>query len=769
VKNLVLLLLPVILLLAISIANAQPITFTVSDPSDAGDPDLTDSTYFPPTLRSAIQNANLDNDLNLINFTQNALFIQPDSGLFIITNPLMINGKVNGNSITLDGSNIPGGSTGLYLWDPNPNNMNVGAHNSKIQNMIIVNFPGNGVRLDEVSNIEITNNLISGNGTQSGRDIDISGADIHDILIKDNFIGTDINGNIAVPNEGGGVAVLDGTDVTIRLNLISGNLIGGLSIGNNVVVATIDSNRIGTDITGSFPIGNAISGITTNGSSVLIRDNIIGGSNLSGIRLQGGSSTVVGNFIGTNPSGTDLGNGKGISITGPNNVVGGNLAQQRNIISDNSFQGIEIFSPAATGNQILNNAIGTDVTGIFNDGNGGDGIVILGGASNNTVQDNIIAFNGSNGVLVKDNTSLRNTISRNNIFLNEKLGIDLGDDGVTGNDLQDGDSGPNQKQNYPVIIFAVGDTVKGSLNSMPLMGFVVDLFANNECDLSLFGEGEEYLQNVVVNTDINGNGFFNVITARTIEPDEYITATATDPNGNTSEFSLCFPVATDLSISVTDNLDSVMVTDTITYTLCTTNKGPFNATNVVVKDTIPSQLNYISHSSTHGTSTFIGGVLECNIDTLFKDDTAYVFVEAEVVSANPILIENITFVNGEQLDFLPQNNRAIDTTRISGTTNVGENVSESELLPKEFELNQNYPNPFNPSTQIVYSLPHFGFVTLTVYDMLGREIAILVDEEKAAGNYKFKFYAEDLSSGIYYYQIKVGKQFFETKKMVLLK
>ncbi len=95
--------------------------------------------------------------------------------------------------------------------------------------------------------------------------------------------------------------------------------------------------------------------------------------------------------------------------------------------------------------------------------------------------------------------------------------------------------------------------------------------------------------------------------------------------------------------------------------------------------------------------------------------------------------------------------------------------TEHNLLSTTFKVFQNYPNPFNPSTIIEYSLPQFGFVTLIVYDMLGREIATLVNEEKPAGNYKFEFNASDLASGIYYYQIKIGNEFAETKKMVLLR
>lgn len=97
----------------------------------------------------------------------------------------------------------------------------------------------------------------------------------------------------------------------------------------------------------------------------------------------------------------------------------------------------------------------------------------------------------------------------------------------------------------------------------------------------------------------------------------------------------------------------------------------------------------------------------------------------------------------------------------------------SEMDPQiSFSLYQNYPNPFNPVTTIYYSIPtkgsHLNLVSLKVYDVLGKEIAVLVNEEKAAGNYSYKFDASNLASGIYLYQLKSGN-FIQTRKMILLK
>lgn len=93
---------------------------------------------------------------------------------------------------------------------------------------------------------------------------------------------------------------------------------------------------------------------------------------------------------------------------------------------------------------------------------------------------------------------------------------------------------------------------------------------------------------------------------------------------------------------------------------------------------------------------------------------------------------------------------------------------ESGANPFKFDLGQNYPNPFNPSTNINYQLPANGFVTLKVYDIIGNEVAVLVNEEKPAGNYNVIFNAVSLPSGIYFYKLQSGN-YNQIKKMILLK
>jgi hypothetical protein len=95
-------------------------------------------------------------------------------------------------------------------------------------------------------------------------------------------------------------------------------------------------------------------------------------------------------------------------------------------------------------------------------------------------------------------------------------------------------------------------------------------------------------------------------------------------------------------------------------------------------------------------------------------------------------------------------------------------IGESNLNPTEFILYSNYPNPFNPSTTIRYSIPEASFISVKIYDELGKEVSSLVNETKSAGTYEVEFSASKLSSGIYYYTLQAGS-FTQTKKMILIK
>jgi len=141
----------------------------------------------------------------------------------------------------------------------------------------------------------------------------------------------------------------------------------------------------------------------------------------------------------------------------------------------------------------------------------------------------------------------------------------------------------------------------------------------------------------------------------------------------------------------------------------------------------------------------------------------------------------IAFVDGKGTTTEKQDYSFVDNDLISGIYNyrlnqldfdgthrvVGE-LTAYLTLPEQFSLEQNYPNPFNPSTTINFSIPASDFVTLKVFNVLGSEVATLVNEQKEPGSYQVSFNANNYSAGIYFYNLSAGN-FIETRKMILLK
>lgn len=142
---------------------------------------------------------------------------------------------------------------------------------------------------------------------------------------------------------------------------------------------------------------------------------------------------------------------------------------------------------------------------------------------------------------------------------------------------------------------------------------------------------------------------------------------------------------------------------------------------------------------------------------LHIDKTIATYLESR---GTPIA-EVLTDIDG---DFRDDDSTDIGADEFDGI--VG--VEDEEKLPTEFVLEQNFPNPFNPSTTFRYSIPTLSKVVIKVYDILGNEIATLMDEEKSVGAYELTWDAADLPSGVYFYQLKAG-EYVNTKKMILLK
>ena len=137
------------------------------------------------------------------------------------------------------------------------------------------------------------------------------------------------------------------------------------------------------------------------------------------------------------------------------------------------------------------------------------------------------------------------------------------------------------------------------------------------------------------------------------------------------------------------------------------------------------------------------------------------------------------FFTDENTGFLAGSAGIIKTTT-GGELITSVNLLDNTSMPTGFKLYQNYPNPFNPTTKIKYSIPASptkwqanlpkgeAFVQLKIYDILGREVATLVNKQQRPGNYEVKFNASNFSSGVYFYRIQIN-DFMATKKLVLLK
>ena len=391
-------------------------------------------------------------------------------------------------------------------------------------------------------------NLISGNNTG----VAVGGPGN---LVQGNLIGTEVTGTAALGNGSIGVsatgdATIGGTTAAAR-NIISGNGTGvGVSGTNN----TIQGNYIGTDINGTADLGNTGTGVSISGNSNFLggtaagAGNLISGNNSVGITVSGASNQVQGNLIGTNAAGTAaLGNSDiGVYLPGSNNTIGGTAAAARNVIAASGAQGIFIEGNT---NTIQGNFIGTDMTGTVNLGSVSDGIRLTFGAQDNLIggtvagAGNLIAFSGQRGVNLSFSSTAQNRILGNSIHSNSDIGIDLGSNGVTANDLGDADGGPNSLQNFPALVSVnsgVGTTtVAAGLSSAAATLYRIEFFSNPSCDVSGNGEGQAFLGTVDVTTDVNGNTPINAVLPGNLAPGHVVAMTATDPAGNTSEFSSC--------------------------------------------------------------------------------------------------------------------------------------------------------------------------------------------------------------------------------------
>ena len=322
----------------------------------------------------------------------------------------------------------------------------------------------------------------------------------------------------------------------------------------------IGTNPAGTAVAQNECVGvRVLSDSNTIGGLAPADRNLISGTGGCGIDLviAGDSNLVLNNYIGTDAAGTGtIPSTLGVDISGSatGNTIGGSTPAARNVVSGHS-SGFRIRDTGISGNVVAGNYIGVAADGTTPLPNQ-VGIDVVDGGAATTIggtapgAGNLIAFNSLVGILVEADTPTESTgisILGNSIFSNGQLGIDLNDDGITANDTDDPDVGPNELQNFPVLTtasFAAGmTTVAGTLNSTPSTSFRVEIFTSGACDTSGSGEGQLFIGSFDVMTDGGGDASFGPTAFATASPGLFVTATATSANGSTSEFSACLGVS----------------------------------------------------------------------------------------------------------------------------------------------------------------------------------------------------------------------------------
>ncbi len=411
----------------------------------------------------------------------------------------------------------------------------------------------NGSRNNTIGGTVLGSANVIGNTTAKG--ISLWNANTTNNKVYGNWVGFYSNGTPApVAHE-----------AVVLSNGANNNFIGGSqSTQRNV----FGNAQFGVSIwtsTGNFVVGNWI-GVTPNqqaqapitGIGVYLNqnamtnrvtDNVITKTNSEAIAINNGSSgnIIQRNLVGFRPDGVTAGEvawrGVYIHNNSNNNQIGGSNSAFGNRFG-NCATGVGIWS--STGNMVQGNTFGLNAQNaaapFVN-----DAVVIGLTAADNWIggtqpgAGNVIT-NGNYGVLVSG-TAVRNRIRMNSIHSNRKIGINLfGADnaaGITANDNLDADSGPNDLTNFPNIHSAIPNgafvQVVGVLNAKPNTSYVLDFYSSVDRDPSEYGEGQYYVGSVNVTTDAQGNANFN--TSLVDKPGGWMSATATDGVGNTSEFS----------------------------------------------------------------------------------------------------------------------------------------------------------------------------------------------------------------------------------------
>ena len=641
--------------------------------------------------------------------------------------------------------------------------------------------------------------------------------------ISFNKIGTDKSGEKELGNGGHGIEVINGSDNELWKNIISGNKKSGIFIGHSSYQNGIYSNNIGTDSTGIKPIGNKEDGITiTNSNENRIWNNLISANKNNGISASAFTFDkdnftkiiISDNKIGTdknkqNPN-NDMGNiNEGISIdfiTGSIrfNDIGFNktglflyrgvdkyginnadVIISTNQIYYNKETGLKIFEsyPRIINNYIHHNFLGVyiqekilksgrlEFKGNNVDDNSGSNSGIHIKNAWVSIEGNSISHDAGNAITVETASDVK--VNNNNIFANQGYGLNNlvpltpidGQDNWWGDASGPGGSGPGS-----------GDAVSTGVNFSNWHTEIVSLVTSAELDTVIMPSGETdtiaaYFQNWESMLDVvdvqvtDGQGWLQSPASFSVSLDGSMGATA----------RLAFAIPQSTSNGTENKVEIISTSQSNSADVDT-------ATFVIVAqkaEMIAISVSPDSVALAPGDSISFKAIGFDQFYRTVEIIPQWGCTSGVIDSAGFYYAGNETGVFQVTVADVASGLTASAVVNITYSVSINDNFTE---LPTSLQLFQNYPNPFNPTTKIRFTIPaspvnptpyqgeknRENLVTLKVYDILGREVAVLVNEKKSPGIYEVEFAARNLASGVYLYRLNVGN-FSVTKKLILLK
>jgi Calx-beta domain/IPT/TIG domain len=515
----------VALFLSLAAAGLHAGTFTVTTASATGPGSLYDALY-------GVINSTSPTNTIAFAIGSGPVTIHPPFQYPYVTKPVVIDGTTQPGYAGTPIVELDGGACNVTSCI----GLRLMGGNSTIKGLVVNNYSD-----------RIPNNL----GTSAGISLASSGN-----TVVGCYIGTDITGQSVKKNDAG-IRIENGANGSVIGTPASRNLISGNNMGieatfngpNNMTGGTvIQSNWFGYTASGAATITNYWGLYIQKLSGGRIGGTGAGEGNLFADLCAMMTSTGVaiqGNRWGTNATTTNAGLAIGY---GSGNIIGGTAGGAGNTFTNAPGQwaitiqdsGNNVVQGNSFSNMVM--AVGIYEINTVGETNGN----MIGGTApgaGNTIRGMAHSLHGA-VTLVGNPTGT--SILGNSISGSAGTGIDLGDNGHTANDPGDADGGANGQQNYPVLNTVTSGngttTVAGTLNSKANGSYRIELFSNPSCNASGYGEGETYLGFANVTTDSGGNAAFVITVNGTVAAGRVVTATATDSNGSTSEFSACAAV-----------------------------------------------------------------------------------------------------------------------------------------------------------------------------------------------------------------------------------